>query len=741
MKADTIDVKLFFGILISYACFFICTLVGGDFWIRLLGLVTEALIFVTIISCLKPMGRYWVPSFVLDLGVLGYMIADILIFLERFILHTNSLSTVASYIYLLPNGFFGLSVGLYFIQKLKGRDLYQFLLNSLALTSVGFVLFESYITKLKSYPLLSKDSLIQLYLYFFINFFILIMIGHMIYMIATETGLKGTNTMILGIIGYILMDTPYNFTQALGNDPENKYFDLVYMLCMLLMAHGICHQIHHHHVFKLRSYVYNEASVKRTRFLVLIGIALTTLFWALGFFDVREASFIVVVLLAYWITRATFQNSSLNEQLLKQQDILTGLYNRRYITTVLDESVEKADETNGRFAIFCIDLNNFKPINDTYGHDMGDRVLKEYGSRMLALPSSYISFRTGGDEFVIIKNKLEEHEDLTVSAKMLQKLFHDPIHLDTYTLNLSGSIGIASYPDDSTEPELLLRYADAAMYSVKHSNLKDNYRFYDSSLIEIVNSHKDLVEKLKNADPAKDFCLHFQPRVDALTGKVTIAEVFPRLKDNDSVTAADLIPIAENVGLMNRLGLWIADNALEHLKKWQEDYGSDLSISINLSPLQLLDKQFLESLKELPKEYDIDVSNIQLEISNEAIMGASLTAKETLKELSDHGFILTLNNFGGDDINLFHILICGFSAILLSPSLINKSDNDNIAMTLVNSIIALADTMKVSVYAVGVETKEQEEKLVNLGVRALQGYYYGKPQDATEFENRYLKKG
>ncbi len=739
MKRDISDKLLFTGIIVSYICFFISTLVGNELFIRLFAPITSGLTGITILACLSRMGRYWVPSFLLSVGIFFYMIADVIGFVGHIILQSDSLDDLVIFIFLLPNYFFGASVAVYFIQKLKGRQFYQFLINTFTLTIIGFVTFRRILIFLGSYDLLSKSELVRVYLYFVINLFILIMIWHMSVMIATETGFKGTNTMILGILIYILLDIPYTYQQAIGRNPENIYTNLIYVACMILMAHGIFHQVHHHHAFKLKAYEYTEKSVRRTRIIVLVGIVTSILLWIFRVIKQDELFYLILAMLAYWISTTTFQNGALNEQLLKQQDILTGLYNRRYSNIVMDESVKKATESGKKFAVFCIDLNNFKPINDTYGHDMGDRVLKEFGSRMLALPQNYISFRSGGDEFMIVRDNISDKGELEDSARLLQKLFHSPISLDNYVFSLSGSIGVSLFPDDAEEPELLIRYADASMYAVKHSSNKDSYKFFDMSLVETVKEHKALEERLKNADPKKDFVLHYQPRYDATSGKITAAEVFPRLRGDDNYTAADILPIAEEVGLMSRLGNWITETAVLQLKKWRDTYGENLSISINLSPLQLLDQDFIDNLKEVVRENKLSPNNIFLDVSNDVIMGASITAKETLWSLNDNGFRLSLNDFGGDDINLSHILSCGFTAIHLSPYLIRRADSEESANILIKTIIGLADNLGVNAYAVGVETKEQADKLKGMGIDALQGYYYGKPTEAEDFEEKYLK--
>jgi diguanylate cyclase (GGDEF)-like protein len=724
--------------LLSYLCFAITTVMQNDFLITVFSPITALLIGILIIKCIDRMGSFVVPTLLLALGVFMWALADILTFFNTWMLHKDAIDSLITIIFLLPNYFFGFAIALYFFKKLKGRELYHFLINSFTLTIVSFVAFRKILEHLHSFDRLLNFDLIRVYLYFFINLLIIIMIVHMLYMSVSEAGIRGINAIMTGIFFYIMLDIPYTYQQAIGNDPENIYQNLMYMFCMMLIAYGILRQALNKHTYRLKTYIYTENAVKRTRLIVVTGIVISCFLWMGHFLAQNDFFYLLITLLAYWIMTSTFHNDSLSEQLLKQQDILTGLYNRRYINTVMEEAVTAASETGTRFAVYCIDLNSFKPINDTYGHDMGDQVLREFGSRMLELSSDYVSFRTGGDEFMIIRKSIENSTDVTDSAQTIQSLFNRPVNVVTYTFRLSGSIGVAVYPEDSDNTETLMRYADAAMYTVKHSTHKDGYRIFDRSLIDTVEIKRLLESRLKNADPARDFALYYQPRVSSQTGELIGAEVFPRLRGEDEYSAAQLLPIAEEVGLMKRLSIWIAETAIRQLCAWNKDRKDKLYISLNLSPLQLLDKDFVEFLTQVTKELDIDTSLIHLDIGNSVIMGASDTAKDTLVYLSKFGFSLALNDFGGDDINLLHILDCGFSIIHLSPSLVRRLDSDKKAEVLIRSIIALTESMSITAAAVGVETAGQEKILKEMGIHSLQGYYYGRPQEAQAFESRFI---
>lgn len=739
MKEAKRDISLVIAILIVYMCYVICTFLSLDFWIKLTSPITDVIIAFTILTCYKRAGNIRTTSFFIALGILSYSIGDIILFVSDYVYYTTSIDEALTFVYLLPNVLYGTGVAIYFFQKLKGRELYHFLINTLTLTVIGFVLFRKMLIHLGSYQLLDESDLIRVYLYFFINLFIFIMTVHMQIMLFTKTPLNGTTALMLGIIGFILMDIPYTYMQVVGKNPENNYLNLIYALFMIFMAFGIVYHTNNKVTYTLHNYEYTEKSARKTRIIILIGIGLSIFFTIIGTLDNTDLVYLLISMFAYWITTSTFYSSALNERLLKQQDILTGLYNRSYCSTLFDISIKNAQNNNTKFAVFCIDLNSFKPVNDTYGHDMGDKVLKEFGSRMLALPLDYTSFRTGGDEFTIIKEGITDQSSIIDTAQKLQELFNTPLLIDTYTFNLSGSIGVSVYPDDATDQDTLFRYADAAMYMVKHSSNKDGYKIFDNSLVASVDKHKALEDKLRKSDPDKDFLLHYQPRFEAATDNLVEIEAFPRLKGEDNISAEELLPIAEEVGLMHRLGLWITKTALMQLRAWEDAYNLKAAIAINLSPVQLLDASFISQVKELSRRYDIAPSRIHFDISNDSVMGTSSSVKDTLTELKDCGFVLAVNKFGGGDINISHVISCGFSTIHISPALIRLSDTDEKALKLIESVIALCNNLGLSAYAVGVETPSQKEKMKEMGVKCLQGYLYGVPVDAGDFARNYIR--
>ncbi|MBR3308154.1 MAG: EAL domain-containing protein [Lachnospiraceae bacterium] len=756
---------------LSYVGFAVATFLENDFWIELSSPLTTLLCVVLILMCLRDLGRFKLPAVMIACGIGVWVSADILMFINDFALGMEEPQTeLVRTLYLIPNYFFGASGVIFLFLKLKKRDLYITAANTFLVTVVGF----AFVAKLiQAAGVLTENdpALFRVYSYFFVNIIILVIGAHILYMVGPGNLKKGTNLIPLCILGYIIIDFRYSYQEAVGIDPESIYVDLLYMLFLLGMTMGTVSQVRHGYVYVLKERDENMNNMIYVRVLSPLLLITAAVLRVMDILSQSEFSYILIAVLAYFIMYALLRNSGLNEKLLKQQqelntaleaqvaektrdlkkancdleylsstDLLTGLYNRRHGIKALDQLVYESEKYDISFAVFGIDLNHFKPVNDTYGHEMGDRVLEEFGKRMRELPERFTSIRSGGDEFVILYSHVRDRDEVTAAAELLKDLFKRPIVLDSFTFRLSGSIGISLYPDDATDPEDLLQFADAAMYTVKRSKARDDYRFFDSGLVKNVDRRKKIEEELKKAEPERDFILHYQPQFDIIEGRVVGIEVFPRFKipGFEDCTPAELIPIAEECGFMSRLGIWTAETALRQVNEWNRKYGMKLTTTINLAPLQLLDTDFINCLAAVIEQLGADPSGLILDVSNEVMMGAAESAKDTLRDFQHSGYTLSLNEFGGGDINLSYIKDCGFSTIKLSRTLIPQGIKDPARLDIILALLALAGKLKVDVVAVGIETDDQLQLMRGLGIRIMQGYYYGKPLPAGDMEKKFL---
>ncbi|MCR5701505.1 MAG: EAL domain-containing protein [Lachnospiraceae bacterium] len=757
-----------------YIVFVVSTIAEVYFPIELFSTLTAFSAGTIILCCLEDMDDFFWASILLAIGIYSWAFADLIRFTKHYVLGEEPLSLLVRTLYLMPNYFFGLALTAYIIMKLKGRrrELSYLLANTFCLSGIEFVLSRKMLHYISRGATLSFSTEIRVLLYFFINFFIIILTIHLFRLVGASSMRTGTALVPFGILAYIIFDFQYNYQEAIGKEPENIFTNLIYMLFLILIAVGILIQNNKKYRYFLAVSDFSAKAIKKRFILTAIGLTVNITLCIIHLLSLDEALYIVILLMAYLIMLYISRSDMLNEHLLEQQlketealedmvekkthelkkankylerlsstDLLTGLYNRRFGYEYLEKLHKECEENNGGYSVLCIDLNQFKPINDTYGHEMGDKVLKEFGGRMLALPDKFTAVRTGGDEFMLIMRNDNDMDSpdyklyIEQDAFSIQRMFHTPIILDTYVFHLSASIGVATYPDDSTDMATLIQYADSAMYTIKHSSQKDGYCLFDSSLVKDANKDKELKEKLAHADPERDFELRYQPQYDVNEGTVVGVgvEVFPHLSSGeDDISPATLIPLAEELGLMNSLGTWLTKTSMKQIISWQEELNKELTLTINLSPLQIIDDDYIRFLENIGREYGIEYSRVTLDIDNEVIMSSVASSKATIKRLHEKGFKLSLNNFGGGDINLSYVLDCGFDGLKLSPSLVANANKPE-TMKLIKSIIAIAKSFNIEVTAVGIESDEQAKRMQSLGITKMQGYHFGKPTTVKEF--------
>ncbi|WP_207640728.1 putative bifunctional diguanylate cyclase/phosphodiesterase [Butyrivibrio sp. VCD2006] len=735
--------------------------------------ITVGLVLILLVSEIGRLGQFKWSTVAMATGIFIWFVADILFLINDFFLPTpGAITEFVEDLYLFPDAFFAICISVYMISKLiDSRIEIAFLLsNSLCFAISLFVVilrFHIYAAGVESRNPHWKELI-----FFFVSFFIMMMCFELVMHLEPRQILRGPFCTTIGIFGYAVLDIEYDFLRSIGLDAENDITNLLYVLCMILMGVGTTFQIINKYDYKFKRRDFSkEATTKRFVFIVLM-IAFDIVLVATEFLTQTLGTYIIITLLSYLITNYVLHAQFLSEELLKNQqeqntileeriqektkdlesanerlnvisitDMLTGLLNRRSATEFLEKKHKECDEEKSKFAVFCTDLNHFKPVNDTYGHEMGDRVLKEIGSRLNSLPAEYTSFRMGGDEFLVVLSGITEQTDLKNAADSLRELFNTPIILDKYIFNLSASIGIAVYPDDSDDWTQLLNYGDNAMYEVKKSGNKDDYKFFDARMVQALARKQLIRMAVEHADVSRDFFLHYQPQVETESGDIIGVEVFPRLMGElEIVSPTELIPIAEECGLLPSLGIWIVRQSFKTISEFNSKYNTELALTINLSTQQLIDAEFIEELERSREEFDIKIEKIILDISTDFMMGSTNSSRDTLEAFHNYGFRLSLNDFGGTSINLKYLMNCGINYIKLSRDLIQKIDIDDGVRILVESIVGFAKAMNITVAAVGVETGRQCQTLSEMGITKMQGYLISKPLKQDEFE-KLLAKG
>ncbi len=414
-------------------------------------------------------------------------------------------------------------------------------------------------------------------------------------------------------------------------------------------------------------------------------------------------------------------------------DQLTGLPNRASFHESLDRAVRKARRREGRFSVLFVDLDRFKEVNDTLGHAAGDQLLQSVSERLKsAVRQSDLVARMGGDEFVVL---IEEHrgaEEVMIVAQKVLTLLERPILVDWREVNVSASVGIASFPDDGDDVEVLMKNADTAMYLAKERG-RNNFQFYSTELNRITIERGKLEKRVRRGLANGEFFLLYQAEASLATGRMEAAEALIRWRDPDHgvVMPADFLPLAEENGTIIQIGQWVIDRALADLGAWQ-DQGVDLTLCINISARQLQHHELAAEIAAALKTHGVPASRVRVEIPEPALMGESAAAARTVRSLQALGLQIAIDNFGTGYSSLG--LVRGFSvqAVKIDKSLVSGCAGKHDNAAIVGAVGAMAKSLGLTVIAAGVETEEEKALVTSLGCARAQGYLIGRPAEWTE---------
>jgi diguanylate cyclase (GGDEF)-like protein/PAS domain S-box-containing protein len=425
-------------------------------------------------------------------------------------------------------------------------------------------------------------------------------------------------------------------------------------------------------------------------------------------------------------------------------DALTGLPNRSFFSERLGEALRQAGESgkaDERIAVLFLDLDHFKHVNDSIGHEAGDRLLRIVAERLSACVSEGDTLaRLGGDEFVILTRPFVDGESIDKLCTRVQQALTEPFHLDANEYFLGVSIGAAIYPDDGTDGATLLRCADAAMYLAKESG-RNNYRFFTSQLNARAQRRYLLEKNLRRALTHGEFELHYQPKVDLHTRKIVGAEALLRWNTPDAgmVPPAEFIPIAEETGLIIPIGSWVLEQACKQTAAWRERLAPEMHIAVNLSARQFQDERLVADVTDVLARSGLAPNALDLEITESLLMGDSERLMPIFDTLTGMGVRFSIDDFGTGYSSLSYLQRFPISNLKVDRSFIRGLPDCHDAVALAQAIIAMARALGMRVVAEGVETVEQMNFLENAGCHELQGFYFSKPVPADEFERLLMK--
>lgn len=422
-----------------------------------------------------------------------------------------------------------------------------------------------------------------------------------------------------------------------------------------------------------------------------------------------------------------------------QHDSLTGLPNRSIVYEFGSKLISSALRHRKCLAILFFDLDRFKPINDTYGHQVGDQMLQEVARRLReSLRSCDVIGRIGGDEFVAILDDIKSDTDVALAAKNLLKVLREPYYVDTLELRTSPSIGISLCPHNGTDIDVLIRHADAAMYQAK-ANGRNTYQFFTPDININTKRVFALEQRLRQSIFQNDFELWYQPIVDTSTGILAGVEALLRWrqKNNDIILPGDFISAAQTSGLINQLGQWVIRSACEQHENWRKSGLPSIRISVNVSPMQFRSKNFQTEVALALSDSGIDPSCIELEVTESTVMSQVEDAVGTLASLKKLGVKIALDDFGTGYSSLSHLSYLPIDKLKVDQSFIQNIDTDARSLAIAETVIALGKKLNVEVVAEGIESEKALRLLSERECGLGQGFLIGEPMPAEAFAEWY----
>jgi diguanylate cyclase (GGDEF)-like protein len=423
---------------------------------------------------------------------------------------------------------------------------------------------------------------------------------------------------------------------------------------------------------------------------------------------------------------------------LAHHDTLTGLPNRLSLIETLQ--IKTNHRENHPFALFFVDLDGFKEINDSYGHRFGDEILILFSKLLQDLfPKDTLIIRPGGDEFIIVIESKTDHHSIQMCLNRLIQTLNDPFNIDHTEVYISASIGISLYPEDASNFEELLQKADAAMYKAKSFG-RNSYNFYNDGLTQEVLERTTLASNLKKGIFNHDLTLYYQLQVNPHSGKIIGVEALARwFTEEETIPPSMFIPIAEERGLIIELGSFVLEEGFKTAVKWMEEGIFSGRIAINVSAKQLIHQNFLLQLEELLYKTECNPAWIELEITESSILEYPEKMIALLGVIKSKGFKISIDDFGTGYSSLSYLKNLPIDKLKIDISFIRNITIEPKNQTIVKTIIALAKGLGMEVLAEGVESIDEMEFLLNNGIDSIQGYYYYKPMDRESIESTLIK--
>ncbi len=416
-------------------------------------------------------------------------------------------------------------------------------------------------------------------------------------------------------------------------------------------------------------------------------------------------------------------------------DFLTGLPNRFLLNDRLGQAIALAPRHGNKVVVLFLDVDGFKHINDSLGHSIGDKLLQSIASRLVAcVRESDTVSRQGGDEFVVLLSEVEKWEDTAITARRMLQTLAEAHSIDHHDLHVTASIGVSVFPDDGQDAETLVKNADTAMYQAK-ANGRQSYQFFKPAMYVRAVERQSIEEALRRALERQELTLHYQPKVDLATGRITGAEALLRWTHpvRGEVPPSEFIHVAEDCGLVLPIGRWVLREACTQARTWLEAGLPISSMAVNISALEFGDERFLDGVVAVLDETGLAPSALELELTESVVMKRAEAAKSILGSLRDLGVQLAVDDFGTGYSSLSYLRKFPIHALKIDQSFVRQISTSPGEASIVTAVISMAQSLKLRVVAEGVESREELTFLQQHRCEEAQGFYFSRPVPPKRF--------
>ncbi|MBN2795850.1 MAG: bifunctional diguanylate cyclase/phosphodiesterase [Clostridia bacterium] len=720
-------------------------------------------VFSVMIYATRNKAKFKSNFHIIAYGVLSWALLDMAwFFLAHFTSYDPSESLWIEFIYITPNVLLLISAIIYFIKNMKSWNVFQLVVDAMTVLVIVMGISSALIFTYYPDSNLTGFEIFNITAYAVTDVFTLTILLVMLASTRIQNISKSIQYVTVGYMLYLLSDYIYVIDYIRNSYIPNSISDILFLASFLHFAFATI-ETQNDTIGPLETIPSNFGKSKVVYYVVLFALIL----YALQMISWLYIVIFLGVLFLYIVFNKFAQNFISSEILLKHEkemknrleklveertqdlrlsrdalkrqtitDSLTGLYNRDYFYQISEEKILNHQE----FSMIYGDLNRFKIINDLYGHQMGDEVLKIIAKRLgSTMEIHYDLFRVGGDEFVILTSDIKK-ESLEKLVRSFVDIICQPIDIGQYRFNLDVSIGIASYPKDGKVISDLVKSADIAMYHAKGSNSSDKHVMFSEHMLERLNRRSKVELLLRNVNMDEEFKLFYQPQFNTSTQKLMGMEALLRWihPEEGFISPGEFIPIAEEIGVITELSYWVFKKAMTQIKSWNDQYHQNWSMAMNMSAVTVNNIHFFNTIRKMIHEIGVDPSHLEFEITEHSAMSTSSIMEEVFAHLTNLGVRIAIDDFGTGYSSLSYLKRFEVDRLKIAKELIDNITSDSDDLHIIKAITMMANGMGLETIGEGVETKEQFEMLRELKCDIIQGYYFGKPMNQEDFENNFL---